>query len=210
MGDDVRLLLAVFFGFYLIDCALLLRPTEALVAFDLRWMRPRKAAVASHWRRCIGAVDLSFGCHWLPLRGRIVAWLNPLTPWRLQFRCPPLVVAEAGLPSTYPSLTLHRMIWLQAHNRRLAPLLLLHGIVLFGVLPYFLILDRLGPLLMFLGLAFATALTIVLACLPARRLLHITHRAYWSMALQAIVCPPALVCVIRTTESAACSMRRRS
>jgi hypothetical protein len=199
VSDDVALLLAVFVGFYLVDCALLLKPTEGLLDLPLvaRRRRPvfrrkRFAAPASpsRWWGCIGKPDLSLGFSWLPLKGRIVAWLNPLTPWRLQFRCPPLAVIGEATGSARIALPLHRLLMLRLHVRALAPLLVLHGAVLFGVLPYFLILDRLAPLLTFLGIAFATAVLIALACLPIRRVLRLSHLAYWSLALQAIICLP--------------------
>lgn len=203
MTDEVALLLAVFGGFYLVDCLLLLKPTEALVdfplvaqrrsrffflfRFSLRRTRNKNPAMPSRWSNCLGPVNLSLGFHFLPLKGRIPAALNPLTPWRLVFRCPPIVGPVSVVGTTLP---LHRLLMLRLHIRSLTPLLLLHAIVLFGVLPYFLIVDRLQPLLLFLGFAFATAFLIVMACLPARRILHLSHLAYWSLALQAILCLP--------------------
>lgn len=199
MSDDVVLLLVVFVGFYLVDCVLLLRPTEALVDFPLIARRHRFSRRESHieapvaparWWGCIDKVDLSLGISWLPLKGRVVAWLNPLTPWRLQFRCPPVAILDSAPTPSRTALPLHRLLMLRLHTRALAPLLSLHAIVMFGVLPYFLIVDRVKPLLTFLGLAFATALLIVLACLPARRVLRMTRLAFWSLAVQAIICLP--------------------
>lgn len=185
MTDDVILLLVVFVGFYLADCVLLLRPTEALVDLAMR-LRRRRGKKPGGWANSIGGMCLSLGLTWLPVRRRIPAILNPLTPWRFVFRTEPLTEEPTGRQR----LGRHHLVFLRLHGRGMSLMLLSHAALLFLVMPYYLILNRLGPLLISLGFAFAMALVVILSALPMRRVLKLSHWSFWSIALQSLVCLP--------------------
>jgi hypothetical protein len=164
------LLIAVFVALYLADCLVLLRPTEAIV-FPRRYR-----------------VRLDFGIAGYSMRGRVPLLLNPLTPWLAGFRSRAICGDDAAsstarhrLKRLRPCGTAIRFAW---------PLLVLHGLLLFGVLPYLLLTARYFELAIALTCAFFSACCVVYGGYRLIPALGVTRGQYWSLGFQAIVCLP--------------------
>src|ERR1043165_119756 len=89
--SDNLLLLLIFFGLYLVHCVVLLQPAQALATFRLTRRdrgKTRRSAGLGIRARCRGGLDV--GLSFSPLRGRTLAFLNPLTPFSLAFKTRPI------------------------------------------------------------------------------------------------------------------------
>lgn len=181
--SDNMLLLLIFFGLYLADCVVLLQPAQALAS--LRGARRGKKTARCGLgiaARC--GVALDFGWTVYPVRGRTLAVLNPLTPFVPAFKTRPL---EDG-PAT--RLSLRQMIAFRIRMARMSIALILHGLLMFVILPLLLLSGETLRLLIALGAAFVSALLILGASYLDRRAARLPSAGFWAIAGQALLCLP--------------------
>jgi len=181
--SDNLLLLAIFFGLYLLDCVVLLRPAQALAVPKL----PRGKGRRGPGIAPVCAMDLDFGLTVYPVRGRCLAVLNPLTPFVAVFKTRP--IDAAGMGDARP-LSLRQILSLRLRMRRMSVTLFLHGVLLFVVLPLLLLSGQTDRLLIALGAAFLSALLILWACYMDRRAARLPLAGFWGVAGQALLCLP--------------------
>jgi hypothetical protein len=179
--SDNLLLLLIFFGLYLADCVVLLRPAQALAQFRL----PRR-------RRGLGlparvSVALDFGLTVYPVRGRYLAMLNPLTPFIAVFKTRPI---DAGGTDTPPPPSLRQMIAIRIRTARLGIALIAHGVLMFVILPVLLLSGETLRLLIALAAAFLSAILILGVCYIDRRAARLSSAGFWTIASQALLCLP--------------------
>jgi hypothetical protein len=183
--SDNLLLLLIFFGFYLVDCVVLLQPAQALATVTLQRRKRaeggRGLGVAA---RC--AVSLDFGLTVYPVRGRTLAFLNPLTPFVAVFKTRPIDAVAAPLPP----LGLRRMLALRIRTARASPALVAHGVLMFVILPLLLLSGETSRLLIALGAAFLSAILILAVCYLDRRAARLPVSGFWTIAGQALLCLP--------------------
>ncbi len=182
--SDELILLLIFFGLYLADCIVLLRPAQALT--QLRIARPAKAE-----RRGLGIagrcrLSLDFGWTVYPVRGCTLALLNPLTPFVAVFKTRPIDGSEAGTPQ----IGRRQMIALHIRTRRMSIALLSHAFLMFVILPVLLLSGETFRLLIALGAAFLSAMLILAVCYMDRRAARLPSAGFWGVAGQAVLCLP--------------------
>jgi hypothetical protein len=186
--SDNLVLLLIFFGFYLVDCIVLLKPAQALARMTP--VRPRRGQVrpcsglGTRWR-----VSLDFGLTFYPVRGRYLALLNPLTPFVAVFKTRP--IDESGANPAAPSpLTLHQMMAIRIRMARLSVALVSHGVLMFIILPVLLLSGQTTRLLIALAAAFLSAILILAVCHADRRAARLPTAGFWAIAGQALLCLP--------------------
>ncbi|WP_395018547.1 hypothetical protein [Dongia sp.] len=182
-SDDLILLL-IFFGLYLLDCVVLLRPAQALTWFRVaRPFRPERRGLGIAGR-C--RVSLDFGWTVYPLRGRTLALLNPLTPFVAVFKTRPIDDGEAGRPP----ISRQQMIALHIRTRRMSIALISHAVLMFVILPVLLLSGETFRLLIALAAAFVSATLILAVCYVDRRAARLPSAGFWSVAAPALLCLP--------------------
>ena len=188
--SDQLLLLLIFFGFYLVDCVVLLQPAQALATLSLL---PR-ARKKDGQRRALGVVvrcrfALDFGWTVYPIRGRYLALLNPLTPFITVFKTRPIDHRE-GATATMRPLRLRQMIAIRVRTGRMSLALISHGILMFVILPLLLLSGETTRLLIALGAAFLSAILILAVSYLDRRAARLSLSGFWAIAGQALLCLP--------------------
>jgi hypothetical protein len=181
----------VVVGFYLADCIVLLRPTQALGSIALSWrsILPWRLKRQDARARPGSMIQLSFGLTFYPTRGYFPALLNPFTPWAAVFKTAPLlpsIVAEmkAG------AVPMHRLAGARLLVRTMGALLAGHAGILFVALPYLLFKGQIERLLTFLAVDFVIAASIIALCYPIVRMLRLQRGQFWSLAIQSLLCLP--------------------
>jgi hypothetical protein len=188
--SDNLLLLLIFFGLYLADCVVLLKPAQALAQPTLARRRrgtasaTRGLGIGSRWRAA-----LDFGLTVYPVRGRTLALLNPLTPCVTVFKTRPLDQDSAGAGSI-PALTLRQMLAIRIRTARMSIALVSHGALLFVILPLLLLSGETTRLLIALAAAFLSAILILAVCYVDRRAARLSTSGFWAIAGQALLCLP--------------------
>lgn len=177
--DDNLVLLLIFFGFYLADCVVLLRPAQALAQLTV----PRRhRGIAARWQ-----ASLDFGLTFYPVRGRTLALLNPLTPFIAVFKTRPL--ADGAAPSLAP-LTLRQMLSIRIRTSRMSVPLVAHGVLVFVILPLLLLRGETERLVIALAASFLSAILILAVCYVDRRAARLPSAGFWAIAGQALLCLP--------------------
>lgn len=195
MFEEKLAVVLVLVGFYLADCVIFLRPTQALGCIVLPWhcntssflsRRRRKPARRARPGSIIG---LNFGLTFYPTRGYFPALLNPFTPWVATFKTAPMLpsVMAGGAARPVPA---HRLVGARLLLRLMAVILAIHAGLLFGALPWLLFRGDLDRLLLTLAFTFLTAASIVALSYPLTRILCLRRSQYWSLAIQALICLP--------------------
>jgi hypothetical protein len=195
------LLLIVFYGFYLADCLVLLLPTQALISIK-KPLRPRgriwgrKARADSDQggkldcdRVQSRVIILDFGLIDFPIRGMFLALINPLTPFNPVFKSKPLLPSLAK-KSTSKAQPLHRLLFVRLSTNAMSMLLVCHGFLLFGFLPYLLLTGQTVQLLVGLAIAFASAGCVFAFSYAQVRALGLHNSAYWLLGFQSLICLP--------------------
>jgi hypothetical protein len=177
--DDKLVLLLIFFGFYLADCVVLLRPAQALAQLT---PPRRRRGIAARWQ-----ASLDFGLTFYPVRGRTLALLNPLTPFIAVFKTCPL--GEGAAASLAP-LTLRQMLSIRIRTARMSIALVSHGALMFVILPLLLLSGETVRLLIALAAAFLSAILILAVCYMDRRAARLPSAGFWAIAGQALLCLP--------------------
>ena len=190
MLEEKLALIAVIIGFYLADCIVLLRPTEALgrIVFPWRWPRLTRRA-RSQSPRPGRFMHLSFGLTFYPIAGRFPTVINPLTPSTAVFKTV-AVVPSIRAKSALHALALHRLVGARLLVRSLGPIVAIQAILLFGAVPYHLLQGSLDRLLLMVLMAFVTAAALIALSYPLVRVLKLKRGQYWSLAVQSIICLP--------------------
>jgi hypothetical protein len=184
--------IAVLVGLYLADCVVFLHPTQALGTILIPWRFDR---ILTPWRKrpcsapLSARITLNFGMTFYPTRGYFPALLNPLTPSITIFRTATFIVSLNRPKDSHP-LALHRLIAARLIVRSFAPMIVLHALLLFGVMPLHLLYGRIEQLLITLGVDFLVAGSIIGLSYPLVRMLRLKRGAYWSLAVQCLVCLP--------------------
>jgi hypothetical protein len=179
--SDNLLLLLIFFGLYLADCVVLLRPAQALAQLRLARRRDRSGLAVR------AGVALDLGLTVYPVRGRYLAMLNPLTPFIAVFKTRPIGEAGANVP---PPLNLRQMIAIRLRMARMSIALISHGLLMFVILPLLLLSGETLRLLIALGAAFLSAILILGVCYIDRRAARLSSSGFWTIAGQALLCLP--------------------
>ena len=184
--SDNLVLLLIFFGFYLLDCVVLLRPAQALASPKLRRRAKTERGLGlGIAARC--AVGLDFGLTVYPMRGRVLALLNPLTPFSAVFKTRP--IGEPG-EGAMMALSLRQMLSIRIRTARMGVALVSHGILMFVILPLLLLSGETTRLLMALAAAFLSAILILGVCYVDRRAARLPVSGFWTVAGQALLCLP--------------------
>jgi hypothetical protein len=184
--SDNLLLLLIFFGLYLSDCVVLLRPAQALANPTVPRRRQGKAAIGLGGR-CRMALDFGFTVY--PVRGRTLALLNPLTPFVAVFKTRP--IEDAGPEAVAPRpLSLRQMIAIRIRTARMSLALITHGVLMFVVLPLLLLSGETLRLLVALAAAFLSAILVLAVCYVDRRATGLPASGFWTIAGQALLCLP--------------------
>jgi hypothetical protein len=185
-------LIALLVGLYLADCAILLRPTQALaiISVPCRWpfrILRRRRHTQPPWSQ--SPIHLNFGLTFYPMRGSFPTFLNPLTPAVAAFK------TIAALPSIQAASNLgtvpmHRIVGARLLVRSLTPMLLTHAVLLYIAVPLHLLHGMTESLLITVGVIFLSAAAIIGFSYPLVKILRLRKSAYWSLAAQAIICVP--------------------
>ena len=192
MIEEKLALILVLVGLYLADCFVVLRPTQAIAVITLPGLRvpglskKRRKGVRA---RLGDGMLISFGLTFYPIAGYFPALLNPLKPAVAAFK------TAAILPSidskiVQRRLAIHRLVAARLLIRSLAPMILLHAFLLFGVVPYHLLYGGTDQLLLSVLVTYLCAIAIVAFSYPLVRTLKLRKSAYWSLAAQALICVP--------------------
>lgn len=192
MIEEKVALILVLVGLYFADCVVMLRPTQAIAVITLPGLRvpalsnkrPKKARA-----RLGGSVLITFGFTFYPVAGYFPALLNPLKPAVAAFK------TAAALPSidskiAQRRLDIHRLVAARLLVRSLAPMILMHAFLLFGVVPYHLLYGGSDQLLLSVLAAYLCAAAIIAFSYPLVQILKLRKGAYWSLAAQALICVP--------------------
>jgi len=185
--SDQLFLLLIFFGFYLVDCVVLLQPAQAMATLSLAPRRPKKDGALGIAGRCRCALD--FGWTVYPIRGRYLAVLNPLTPFIPVFKTRPIDDRTEPSAAQRP-LGLRPMIAMRIRTGRMGLALISHGILLFVILPVLLLSGEITRLLIALAAAFLSAILILAISYMDRRAARLSLSGFWSIAGQALLCLP--------------------
>jgi hypothetical protein len=187
-SDDLLLLL-IFFGLYLADCVVLLRPAQALGQLQLARRRRGTAAEGAGLGIAAGMnVALDFGLTVYPVRGHYLAMLNPLTPFIAVFKTRPIDDGGADTPSA--PLSLRQMIAIRIRTARMSIALISHGVLMFVILPVLLLSGETMRMLIALAAAFLSAILILGVCYVDRRAARLSSAGFWTIAGQALLCLP--------------------
>ena len=143
---------------YLIDCVVLLERGQAL------WSRGK----------------LSFGSNHYEIRGKVVAFLNPLTPFIPAFRTLPLFSADSKVKLSRAVQSLGPMVAMS----------LLQFVLVFAALPFFLYRAPGWPFLISLVLAYANAIAMLGAIWWRFRRAGIATRPLIALGFGWLVCLP--------------------
>ena len=158
-------LVAVALAIYLVDCVVLLERGQAL------------------WSR----TGMTFGSMHYQLRGRVVALLNPFTPFIASFRTRPLFAAGPGVPS-------------DAAAAALAPLAfpaLLQWLLVLAALPYCLYQAPGLPFFAALLLAYLNAIALLVLIAWRFRRARIAARPLAGLGFGWLVCLPLSINAVR-------------
>jgi hypothetical protein len=187
-SDNLVLLLA-FFGFYLADCVVLLRPAQALALPTLA--RRRRGQTVPPGLGVMGRcrIALDFGMTVYPVRGRYLALLNPLTPFLAVFKTRPIDDGGVGAMAM-PLLTLPQMISVRIRMARMSLALTTHGVLMFVILPLLLLSGEIDRLLIAVAAAFLSAILILTVCYFDRRAARLSNAGFWTIAGQTLLCLP--------------------
>jgi hypothetical protein len=184
--SDNLILLLIFFGFYLADCVVLLRPAQALAHVAVSRQARGKAGLG-FGARCRVALDFGFTVY--PVRGRTLALLNPLTPFVAVFKTRPIDEASGDAVAPRP-LSLRQMIAIRIRTARMSLALIAHGVLMFVILPVLLLSGETLRLLIGLAAAFLSAILILSVCYVDRRAARLSAAGFWTIAGQALLCLP--------------------
>jgi hypothetical protein len=184
-SDDLILLL-IFFGLYLADCVVLLRPAQTLAHLTVSRRRRGKVGLGFGGRCRVG---LDFGFTVYPVRGRTLALLNPLTPFVAVFKTRPIDEDGRAAKALRP-LSLRQMIAIRIRTARMSLALITHGVLMFVILPFLLLSGETMRLLFALGAAFLSTILILAICYADRRAARLTVPGFWTIAGQALLCLP--------------------
>jgi len=181
MMSAERLLIAIFLSLYLLDCLVFLKPTQGIVFLRRQGVR------------------LAFGVSSYSLRGKVPALLNPFTPWILGFKTRPVVLEndDAAIAFSAGTIQLRRLRRPRALVLSAAPLLVCQGLLLFGALPFFLVTARHNQFFVGLACAFLSAAAIAGMGLQLIRPLGLSKRSCWALCLQAFICLPLSLNLLR-------------
>jgi hypothetical protein len=187
--EEKLTVLIVLVGFYLADCIIVLRPTQALGAIALGWrsLLPWRARPATRGTRPGSIISLNFGLTFYPVRGYFPALLNPLTPWVTAFKTQPLLPPVKNDARRVP---IHRVAAARLSIRMLGFLLASHAGLLFVAIPTMLFKGQIERMLTFLAFDFLVAAGIIAMSYPLIRILRLRRAQFWSLAIQSLICLP--------------------